>query len=64
MCRGNICGTKTDINSWKKLDKNMAVFIISRNGYIEDTFTFSRINGRWYLTDYSPFDQRGLTETY
>ncbi len=64
MCRGNICGTETDINSWKELGKNMAVFILSRNGYIEDTYTFTRKNGHWYLTEYSPFDERGLMETY
>lgn len=64
MCRGNICGTKVDINSWKELDKNSATFILSRNGGIEDAYTFTRKNGYWYLTEYSPYDERNLMESY
>lgn len=51
-CGSNICGAETIISSWGILDDKEATFLTSAGQEIVDCYTFTRINGLWFLTEY------------
>ena len=52
-CGSEICGAESVINSWDDITDNSAIFVITTGMDVWIRYTFTRVDGLWYLSEYT-----------